>query len=249
MKDIESLKTIAVLIDAENAQYSKLGAILDELSKHGHIIAKSAYGDWSDERLKNWPDVLDKLAIRSHHQFARTTKRNAIDIAMVIDAMDMFHLESFDAFALVSSDSDFTGLASRLRRGGKYVFGFGEAKTPVSFRNACDDFLLTEYLGVPPPAPGVQPPTTENRTLEEADLVALLKAAATEYADLEGWTLASHAGNVIKRQRPDFHPRTFGCKTFLQVVGKFDRYFELRRAPRGEGMADQYRERPESAAR
>ena len=115
MKDIESLKTIAVLVDAENAQHSKLGAILDELLKHGHVIAKYAYGDWTSERLRNWPDVLDRLAIRPHHQFARTSGKNATDIAMVIDAMDMFHSEDFDAFAIVSSDSDFTGLASRLR--------------------------------------------------------------------------------------------------------------------------------------
>ena len=232
MKDIESLKTIAVLIDAENAQYSKLGAILDELSKHGHVIAKSAYGDWSDERLKNWPDVLDKLAIRSHHQFARTTKRNAIDIAMVIDAMDMFHLESFDAFALVSSDSDFTGLASRLRRGGKYVFGFGEDKTPISFRNACDDFLLTEYLGVPPAPNGAQSPAKESRSLEEADLIALLRAAASEYADTDGWTLASHAGTVIERT-PGLSPASIWLQDIL--ASRWQVRSLLRAPPRATG--------------
>jgi hypothetical protein len=244
MKDIENLKTIAVLIDAENAQYSKLGAILDELSKHGHVIAKHAYGDWSDEKLKGWPDVLDRLAIKPQQQFARTTKRNATDIAMVIDAMDMFHAEDFDAFALVSSDSDFTGLASRLRRGGKYVFGFGEEKTPISFRNACDDFRLTEYLGASGSVPEPAAPSAPAATLAEGDLISLLKAAATEYADSDGWTLASHAGSMIKRQRPDFHPKIFGCKTFLQVLARFDKQFEVRKVPRGEGMTDQYREKP-----
>jgi hypothetical protein len=245
MKDIESLKTIAVLIDAENAQHTKLGVILDELLKHGHVTAKNAYGDWTSERLKNWPEVLDRLAIRPYHQFVRTSGKNATDIAMVIDAMDVFHAEDFDAFAIVSSDSDFTGLASRLRRGGKYVFGFGEEKTPVSFRNACDDFILTEYLGGAA-APSMSAPSGEGRLGPVAqDIVALLKAAASEHAEGEGWTLTSHAGIMIKRQRPDFTPRQFGCKTLGQVIAKFDRHFELRRVARGDGMTDQFRERPE----
>jgi hypothetical protein len=100
MEDIESLKTIAVLIDAENAQHTKLGVILDELLKHGHVTAKNAYGDWTTDRLKNWFEVLDRLAIRPYHQFVRTSGKNAPDIAMVIDAMDMFHAEDFDAFAI-----------------------------------------------------------------------------------------------------------------------------------------------------
>jgi hypothetical protein len=247
MKDIESLKTIAVLIDAENAQHAKLGVILDELLKHGHVTAKNAYGDWTSDRLRNWPEVLDRLAIRPHHQFVRTSGKNATDIAMVIDAMDMFHAEDFDAFAIVSSDSDFTGLASRLRRGGKYVFGFGEEKTPVSFRNACDDFILTEYLGGTASAPGPQPSIDDRLSVEEKDVVALLKAAASAHGEGDGWTLTSHAGNVIKRQRPDFSPRFFDCKTLGQVIARFDRQFELRRVARGDGMTDQFRERPEQA--
>lgn len=243
MKDLDNLKKIAVLIDAENAQYSKLGAILDELSKHGHVISKNAYGDWGDEKLKGWPTVLDRLAIKPHQQFARTAKRNAIDIAMVIDAMDMFHSEDFDAFALVSSDSDFASLASRLRRGGKYVFGFGEQKTPLSFRNACDDFVITEVLGSSPAGADPANPADKPPSVTETDLVALLRAAVVEYSESDGWTLASHAGAMIKRQRPDFQPRLFGCKTFLQVLSKLDRQFEVRRVQRGEGTTDQFRER------
>jgi NYN domain-containing protein/OST-HTH/LOTUS domain-containing protein len=243
MKDLENLKTIAVLIDAENAQYGAIGAILDELSKHGNVLAKSAYGDWSSERLKKWPDVLDRLAIRPHHQFARTSGKNAIDIAMVIDAMDIFHSEKFDAFALVSSDSDFAGLASRLRRGGKYVFGFGEEKTPISFRNACDDFIVTSLLVEQPPTVSLPKTEANSAALEDINIVELLKSAASEYGDAEGWTLASHAGSMIKRQRPDFQPKSFGCKSLLQLVGKFGHHFELRKVPRGEGMVDEYRER------
>ena len=184
--------------------------------------------------MKNWPEVLDRLAIRPYHQFVRTSGKNATDIAMVIDAMDMFHAEDFDAFAIVSSDSDFTGLASRL-------------KTPVSFRNACDDFILTEDLGATAASSVAAPSGDGSLRMEAQDIVALLKAAASEHSESKGWTLTSHACNVIKRQRPDFSPRQFGCKTLGQVIAKFDRYFELRRVTRGDGMTDQFMERPAQA--
>lgn len=243
MKNFDHLKTIAVLVDAENAQYSKISAVLDELSKHGNVITRNAYGDWTSDYLKNWPEVLGRLAIKPCHQFARSSGKNAIDIAMVIDAMDMFHTESFDAFALVSSDSDFAGLASRLRRGGKYVFGFGEEKTPIEFRNACDDFIVTSLLSPPDLAESSNPPAKE-ASAGEHDIVELLKSAASEYGDADGWTLASHAGLMIKRQRPDFNPKAFGCKSLMQLVGKLSSHFESRRVPRGEGTVDEYRERP-----
>jgi len=242
MKNLDKLKSIAVLIDAENAQYSTVGAILDELSKHGNVVAKNAYGDWTSEYLKNWPDILGRLAIKPCHQFARSSGKNAIDIAMVIDAMDMFHTESFDAFALVSSDSDFAGLASRLRRGGKYVFGFGEEKTPIALRNACDDFIVTSLIA-PPASPEHANLRTKEACLEEREIVGLLKSAASEYGDADGWTLASHAGLMIKRQRPDFNPKSFGCKSLMQLVGKLSDNFESRKVPRGEGTVDEYRER------
>lgn len=148
MKDLDHHKKIAVLIDADNAQLSKLPLILEELSSHGHVVTKRAYGDWSIESLKNWKTVLNELAIQRVQQFAYTRGKNATDASMIIDAMDLLYSKKFDAFALISSDSDFTKLASRLREDEIYVFGFGEHKTPTSFRNACDDFLLTENLAV-----------------------------------------------------------------------------------------------------
>ncbi len=245
MKDLDTTKTIAVLIDAENAQHGTVGPILDELSKHGHVVAKNAYGDWSSPYLKSWPEVLERLAIRPHHQFARTSGKNATDIAMVIDAMDMFHSESFDAFALISSDADFAGLASRLRRGGKYVFGFGEEKTPVAFRNACDDFIVTSLLvaSEAEEASIISQIKADDSPDEERKLIEMLKSAADEYGDADGWTLASLAGSMIKRQRPDFNPKAFGCRSFLQLIDKFHEHFELRKVPRGDGMADEFRER------
>ncbi len=242
MKDLDHLKTIAVLIDAENAQHSTIGPILDELSKHGNVLTKNAYGDWTSLYLKNWPEVLGRLAVKPCHQFARSSGKNAADIEMVIDAMDMFHSESFDAFALVSSDSDFAGLASRLRRGGKYVFGFGEEKTPISFRNACDDFIVTSLL-TGQSTPELASGPAEPASLQERDIVELLRSAASEYGDADGWTLASHAGLLIKRQRPDFNPKSFGCRSLMQLVAKLDESFELRKVPRGEGTVDEYRER------
>lgn len=146
MINIDELKKIAVLIDAENAQYSKIRAILEEISAHGHIIVKRAYGDWSKDVLKNWKDVLNTLAIQPEQQFSYTTGKNSSDAKMIIDAMDLLYTNKFDAFVLVTSDSDFTSLANRLKQSEIFVFGVGENKTPISFRNACDDFILTENL-------------------------------------------------------------------------------------------------------
>lgn len=126
MKNISEEKRIVVLIDADNAQQSKLELILAELSTHGHIIVKRAYGDWSSSYLKNWKESLNELAIQPIQQFAYTTGKNSTDASMIIDAMDLLYTQKFDAFALVSSDSDFTKLASRLKESEIYVFGFGE---------------------------------------------------------------------------------------------------------------------------
>jgi uncharacterized LabA/DUF88 family protein len=129
MKDIGELKKIAVLIDAENAQLSKLKLVLSEISTHGHVIVKKAYGDWANPVLKNWKDELNELAIQPVQQFSYTTGKNATDAAMIIDAMDLLYTEKYDAFVLVSSDSDFTKLASRLRESEIFVFGVGERGT------------------------------------------------------------------------------------------------------------------------
>ena len=147
MKDLDDHKKVAVLIDADNAQHSKVKAILEEVSAHGHIVIKRAYGDWSSEYLKNWKQSLNELAIQPIQQFAYTTGKNSTDASMIIDAMDLLYSNKYDAFALVSSDSDFTKLASRLRESEIFVFGVGEKKTPIPFRNACDDFIYTENLG------------------------------------------------------------------------------------------------------
>ncbi len=233
MKDIEAANKIAVLIDAENAQHSVMAAVLNELSKHGHIIVKKAYGDWSSNHLKNWKLPLNELAINPVQQFSYTQGKNSSDAAMIIDAMDLLYTQQFDAFALVTSDSDFTKLASRLKESQIYVFGVGENKTPAAFRNACDDFILTEVLQMEeeeesPASKGSEKKPakkTKKELCQDSKLVNTLRSAVDEYADEDGWALLSACGSLIKRQYPDFDPRSYGYRTFtllFEATGLFD---------------------------
>lgn len=241
MKDLEQHKKIAVLIDADNAQLSKLPLIIEELSSHGHVVVKRAYGDWSVDSLKNWKTVLNELAIQPVQQFAYTKGKNATDASMIIDAMDLLYSSKFDAFALVSSDSDFTKLASRLREAEIYVFGFGERKTPVSFRSACDDFLFTENLEYPEEvAPEEEAVKTETETRKRKpekvpEEVALLKRAWEQTQDDQGWATFSAAGSFLKRTRPDFDPRTYGAKKFSDLLVARSDYFSVKKGANGQG--------------
>ncbi|MFA6938450.1 MAG: NYN domain-containing protein [Treponema sp.] len=146
MSDTEEQKKIAVLIDADNTPYKKLRPILQEIAVHGHIITKRAYGDFSIDTLKNWKKELNDNAIIPVQQFSYTQGKNSSDSAMIIDAMDLLYTDKYDAFALVTSDCDFTKLASRLRESQLYIYGVGRKQTPPSFVNACDDFIYIENL-------------------------------------------------------------------------------------------------------
>jgi NYN domain len=209
MKDLDSFKKIAVLIDAENTQHTVLPAIMAELSKHGHLICKKAYGDWSSVLLKNWKQQLNELAINPVQQFSYTQGKNSSDAALIIDAMDLLYSEKYDAFALVSSDSDFTKLASRLREAEMYVFGVGEQKTPIAFRNACDDFIFTEVLKnldqqdeVEKTDEPEQPEAVRRSRKElccDTRLVQILRNAVNEYANDDGWADLAPCGGLIKR--------------------------------------------------
>jgi len=237
MKNIDAAKKIAVLIDAENAQYSVMGAVLSELSKHGHLVVKKAYGDWSSNHLKNWKQPLNELAITPVQQFSYTQGKNSSDAAMIIDAMDLLYTEQFDAFALVTSDSDFTKLASRLKENQIYVFGVGEEKTPTAFRNACDDFISTEILKAPDAekedAPGKGTKKTAGKKTgaqlrRDSKLVNILRNAVIEYADEDGWAPLGTCGSLVKRQYPDFDPRNYGYRTFTVLFEATD-LFEIER--------------------
>ncbi len=235
MKDLDVHKKVAVLIDADNAQLSKLSAILDEISAHGHVLIKRAYGDWSIEALKNWKTPLNELAIQPIQQFAYTTGKNATDASMIIDAMDLLYSEKIDAFALVSSDSDFTKLASRLRESEKFVFGVGEKKTPVSFRNACDDFIFTENLEAGQVSKSGKPKQEQSSAGNGAEelIPAMLKAWEL-YQNDDGWVNVSPVGNFLKRAKPDFDPRTYGAAKVTDIVSSLPTVFEMTRQ-KGKG--------------
>ena len=243
MDKSESLETIAVLIDADNAQLSKLSLVLEELSTYGRIVVRRAYGNWSSRALKNWEEQLKKLAIKPEQQFAYTTGKNATDISLAISAMDLLHTNLYDAFALVSSDSDYTPLAIRLREAGVYVFGVGEDKTPASFRNACDNFILTQNLGdVEKPKAIV--PIEEAKTVAKpakaepkADIAAihnLLKTANERYSDADGWVNIASAGGYIKRVMPDFDSKTYGFSKLTDLIKAFPAKYETKNYP-GKG--------------
>ena len=252
MKDLDEHKKIAVLIDADNAQYSKVKAILDEISAHGHVVIKRAYGDWSSEYLKNWKQSLNELAIQPIQQFAYTTGKNSTDASMIIDAMDLLYSNKFDAFALVSSDSDFTKLASRLRESEIFVFGVGEKRTPISFRNACDDFIFTENLNAEAIASSSSAPSivaTESTATEKtnaSELVPLLKKAWEQYQDDDGWANVAPAGSFVKRSTPDFDPRTYGATKLTEIIQGLNNEFEMKKY-RGKGTVNIVAYRPKNA--
>lgn len=163
---MNDLQKIAVVIDADNTQLSKISDVLREISTHGRIVVKRAYGNWRKNELKNWEPEIKRLAIKAEQQFDYVSGKNATDMALVIDTIELLHTNIYDAFVIVSSDSDYTPLAIKLHESGVYVMGVGEKKTPVSFRNACDEFLFLENISTsiespqaePTPSPAVEEP-------------------------------------------------------------------------------------------
>lgn len=225
--------SLAVLIDADNTSARYAGAIFDEIAKLGEANVRRIYGDFADERLRAWRDVMQRLAIVPAQQFNYTTGKNAADITLVIDAMDLMHRGHLDGFCLVSSDSDFTRLASRLREEGAVVYGFGSKPTPVAFRNACSRFIYIENLidastetdstGAAPQRPAVkkEPPTRA---------IPIIVKAMEELEDDDGWAHLGGVGNRIPGIAPDFDPRTYGC-TNLSTVATKSGAFEIRKGP------------------
>lgn len=248
MSKNDDLESIAVLIDADNARPSKLKAILDEISTYGRIIVKKAYGNWNDENLKNWEPELKRLAIKPEQQFAYTKGKNATDISLTIGAMDLLSTDIYDAFVLVSSDSDYTPLAIRLRESGVTVLGVGEKKTPEPFRNACDDFILTENLGNNIAVAVKESPVKEipsipaDKPSEENDISYIYDLLQTigrkeKYQDADGWMNISTAGTYIKRVKPDFNASTYGYAKLPDLVKNAPQLFEYKKY-RGKGTVN-----------
>lgn len=217
---------IAVLIDADNTSHRYAEALLDEIAKYGNPTIKRAYGDWSSPRLSGWSTELNLRAIRGMHQGAFTRGKNSTDSALIIDAMDLLYDGNVEAFALVTSDSDFTSLALRLRESGKVVYGLGGAKTPASLQNACDKFIRLELLGeVESDAEvesgaeaegqrasgdGPQDRAQEPGSAPEINLQSALTKAVNAVADDEGWATPGAVGSHLSRTHPSLDPRNYG---------------------------------------
>lgn len=219
-------KKLAVLIDSDNTQYSKLHLIIEELSGFGQIVVKRAYGDFSTEHLKNWKTPLNEMAIQPRQQFAYTIGKNSTDSTMIIDAMDLLYTERFDAFALVSSDSDFTSLATRLRESEIQVIGVGKTTTPVSFKNACDDFIAIENLEPSPHEGGGQKVTLTQEL--ERELWRLMHQAWQNYRDDGGWAKLGDIGKYLKRIKSDFDTRNYGLKKLSDFFDVHSNRYETR---------------------
>jgi uncharacterized LabA/DUF88 family protein len=223
---------LAVLVDADNAQASIVEGLLAEIAKYGVASVKRIYGDWTSTNLRSWKDKLLEYAIQPVQQFSYTTGKNATDSAMIIDAMDLLYTESLDGFCIVSSDSDFTRLAARLREDGKLVLGFGQRKTPKPFVAACDKFIYTEILREPEEERGEDRGEKEPAPKAAADLKGdrkvanLLRAAVEDAADEFGWAYLGAVGTYIANRQPEFDPRNYGYRKLGDLI-KSSGLFEI----------------------
>ncbi|MDH4055353.1 MAG: NYN domain-containing protein [Gammaproteobacteria bacterium] len=204
---------LAVLIDADNAQAAIIHELLAEVSRYGTASVKRAYGDWTTPGLKKWKEVLHEMAIQPIQQFSYTTGKNSTDSALIIDAMDLLHTGRLNGVCLVSSDSDFTRLATRIRESGLVVYGFGERKTPKPFVAACDKFIYSDILK---PAK-----TGEAQTKAQAEpLKPMLIDAVNAAAQDDGWANLGTVGSALQKISPSFDPRNYGFQKLGELVRK-----------------------------
>ncbi len=240
--DLHGGTRIAVLIDADNTSAKYAEALLEEVAKYGTPTIKRAYGDFASPQLKGWTTQLNARAIRSMHQTAFTTGKNSTDSALIIDAMDLLYADNVEAFAIVSSDSDFTSLALRLRESGKKVYGLGRKTTPSSLQNACDRFIALEVLMAENEEPEDKP--SDEKAAEGApslNLQSALTKAINAMADEDGWVTVSQIGNHLTRTHASFDPRNFGhgkltalvqAQPYLETRGDAKRLEVRLKAPR-----------------
>lgn len=224
-----SRNKIAMLIDGDNAQAGLLSQMLVEAGRHGQVTLRRIYGDWTTNSMNSWKETLNFHAFQPIQQFRYTVGKNATDSAMIIDAMDILHAGVVDGFCLVSSDSDYTRLATRIRETGIFVMGIGEKKTPKPFVNACDLFVYTENLVA------AKRTTTHLKThkgggkkKDEPDPLPLLTQAFEMAVQQDGWAPLSSMGNALYQLDPAFDPRTYGHKQLSKMISKFKERFEIR---------------------
>jgi len=248
---------IALLIDGDNAQPSLLPQILMEAARYGQVTIRRIYGDWTTANMSSWKEMLNYYAFQPIQQFRYTVGKNATDSAMIIDAMDILHAGVVDGFCLVSSDSDYTRLATRIRESGIFVMGIGQKKTPKAFVNACDVFVYTENLeksesqgetkprrerkqkkGGEPSAiasesaesrqPSESPESSEQVENPENDPLPLLRKAYEMAAREDGWARLDAMGSALYQLDPGFDPRTYGHRQLSRLVGSLKEVFEMR---------------------
>jgi len=228
---------VAILIDGDNAQSSLLPQMLVEAGRHGQVTVRRIYGDWTTNSMNSWKETLNYHAFQPIQQFRYTIGKNATDSAMIIDAMDLLHSGVVDGFCLVSSDSDYTRLATRIRETGIFVMGIGEKKTPKPFVNACDVFVYTENLVTEKKAP--QPKQshtkkTSNKTKdvkeekEDLDPMPILSQAFEMAVGQDGWAPLAGMGNALYQLDPGFDPRTYGHKQLSRMIASLKDRFEMK---------------------
>ncbi len=243
----EPMLRLAVLIDADNAQAAVIEGLLAEIARFGEATVKRIYGDFTAPTSASWKNVLQRYAIKPVQQFAYSKGKNATDSTLIIDAMDLLYTRKFDGFCLITSDSDFTGLAMRLREEGLTVLGFGEKKTPEAFRNACHKFVFTEVLRVHPTAepvtsiqttdkeskPAAPIPTSDSSEPKLAFPKKFVLSALEQSIDDTGWANLGTFGSYLTKLQPDFDSRLYGYKKLSDLVkSKSDLFVvEERQAP------------------
>ncbi len=236
MRDNTDLN-LAVLIDADNIPYSNIKGMLDEITKFGIPSIKRIYGDWTKPTVSGWKPALLEHAITPIQQYSYTSGKNATDSAMIIDAMDILHREKIDGFCIVSSDSDFTRLATRLREASKLVIGIGEKKTPTPFIVACDKFIYIEIISKAETAKlkskatslKASEPVQSEPDVDKIDneIIKLIKSTINDLADDAEWASLARVGGVLNKKKPDFDPRNYGYPKLTPMIKSLSSYFEI----------------------
>ena len=227
---------LAIIIDADNSQPSIIEGLMAEIAKYGVASVKRIYGDWTDTRLKGWKTHLLSHGFQPMQQFGYTVGKNSTDSAMIIDAMDLLYTNKLDGFCIVSSDSDFTRLALRIRESGLRVYGFGEKKTPKAFLAACDQFIYTENLRKEKvkttqkkrPIKSEAKKDLSNDLKSNTELIEIFKNVVEDTADDSGWSYLTHIRQTIANRHPDFDPRNYGCSTMMGLINSLE-IFEVKK--------------------
>ena len=242
MGQMDTTRRLALMIDGDNAQASLLPQMLAEVSKYGVMTIRRVYGDWTTPQLKSWKEVLHTYALKPEQQFSYTTGKNATDSALIIDAMDIIYAAGVDGMCIVSSDSDYTRLATRIREKNLFVMGIGRNTTPRAFVNACDVFVYTENLpsiedsGTVIPATALEnvPLPSDKEAIDPSALERLFRTAFDTAVQDDGWATLSSMGSFLRQLDPGFDPRTYGHKQLSQLVEAYPHIIEVKKVqPKG----------------